>query len=101
MEWITVEGTIEEIYENIEKYKEGLTPKAIEKGFGYLLNTKDGKIIVIADKDLLMLGIVRIGNYVKAIGWFKDKGIFLATMTVGQVDEEKFEKIKPTLRNLF
>lgn len=100
MEWITIEGTIEEIYENIEKYKD-LTPKAREKGFGYSLNTKDGKIIVIADKDLLMLDLVRIGNYVKAIGWFNDKGIFLATMTVGNVDKEKFEKIKPNLRNLF
>ncbi len=101
MELITIEGTIEKIYENIDEYKKGLTPKAKEKGFGYLLDTKDGKIIIIADKDLLRLGLVRVGNYVKAIGWFKDKGIFLATMTVGNVDEEKFGQIKPNLRPLF
>lgn len=101
MDWLTLEGTIEEIYENIDKYKDGLGPKAKEKGFGYLLKTRNGKIVVIADKDLLMLGLAKIGNRIKVMGWFNDKGVFLATATIGSVDKEKFDEIKPKLVSLF
>lgn len=93
MNWTNLEGTIEEIYDNIDKYKNGLSSKAKEKGFALLLNGKNGKTIVIADKDLLMLELVKIGNYVKLLGWFNDQNIFLATATMGNVNEEKFKEI--------
>jgi hypothetical protein len=100
-EWISLEGTVEDIYHNIDKYKDGLNPRSIEKGFAFLLVDKDNnKIVVIADKDLIMLGLVKIGNSVKVTGWYNDEGIFLATVTIAEIDEEKFDEIKPHLISL-
>ncbi len=100
--WISLEGKIEEIYHNIDKYKDGLTPKAIERGFAFLLIGKDNKkIIVLADKDLIRIGLVKVGNDVKLMGWFNKKGIFLATATIGDIKEEEFDEIKPDLYSLY
>ncbi len=100
-DWISLEGKVEEIYQNIDKYKNDLAPRAREKGFAFLLVDKyNKKIVVLADKDLIMLGIVKIGNSVNVMGWFNDKGIFLATTTIGDIDEEKFDEIKPYLISL-
>ena len=100
-DWISLEGNIEEIYHDIDKYKDGLTPRAREKGFAFLLVDKDNrKIVVIADKDLIMFGLAKVGNSVKLMGWFNDKGIFLATATIGNIDEERFGAIKSHLISL-
>lgn len=100
-EWISLEGIVEDIYHNIDKYKDVLSQRAIEKGFAFLLVDKDNnKIVVIADKDLIMLGLVKVGNSVKVMGWYNDKGIFLATATIGKIDEEKFDEIKPSFISL-
>lgn len=100
-DWISLEGKIEEIYHNIDEYKDDLTPKAIERGFAFLLvDNYNKKIVVLADKDLIRLGIVKVGNSVNVMGWFNDKGIFLATTTIGDIDEEKFDEIRPYLISL-
>ncbi len=93
MDWTSLEGTICNIYDNIDKYKYSLSPKAQKKGFAFLLESENGKITVIADKELIVLGIAKVGNYVRLFGWFNEENVFLATATIGNTDEEKFKEM--------
>lgn len=100
IDWVSLEGTIDKIYHDIDKYKDGLSPKAKEKGFAFLLNNKNTKnnknrkTVVIADKELITLGLAKVGNYVKLLGWFNDQNVFLATATIGNIDKDKLYQIK-------
>ncbi len=79
-----INGIVETIYDDFDTIESVIKEKAV----AFLLSTdKNGKIIVVYDKNALELGLIKVGELLSCLGTYE--GVITVKDSTGKINEDK------------